>query len=126
MTMIVEARTYVLHPGQVGLFMKLMAEGGIDIEKRHLGGLLGFYSTEFGSINKVLHLWAYASHDDRTRRRQNLNADPQWQAFVPTVLPLIRDMNNEILVPAPFSPPIAWASGDDADGMGSTSTDVRT
>lgn len=124
--MIVEARTYVLHPGQVARFMQLMAEGGIAIEKRHLGGLLGFYSTEFGSINKVLHMWAFVSHDDRTRRRQSLYADPQWQAFVPTVLPLIRDMTNEILVPAPFSPPIALANGDDVGGMVSTSTDVRT
>ena len=123
--MIVEARSYILHPRQVARFMQLMGEGGIDIEKRHLGGLLGFYSTEFGSINKVLHLWAFASHDDRTRRRKNLYADPQWQAFVPTVLPLIRDMNNEILVPAPFSPSIALANGDDVGGMVSSSTDVR-
>lgn len=123
--MIVESRTYILHAGQVARFMQLMGESGIEIEKRHLGGLLGFYSTEFGSINKVLHMWAFASHDDRTRRRKNLYADPQWQAFVPTVLPLIRDMNNEILVPAPFSPSIALANGDDVNGMVSTSTDVR-
>ncbi|QHE88978.1 NIPSNAP family protein [Hydrogenophaga sp. BPS33] len=124
--MIVESRTYVLHPGQVARFMQLMAESGIEIEKRHLGGLLGFYSTEFGSINKVMHLWAFESHDERTRRRRNLYADPQWQAFVPTVLPLIRDMHNEILVPAPFSPPIALAADNASDGMGPTSTDVRT
>lgn len=124
--MIVEARTYTLHPGQVPRFMQLMADGGIDIEKRHLGRLLGFYSTEFGSINKVLHVWAFESHDDRTRRRRLLYADPQWQAFVPTVLPLIRDMHNEILVPAPFSPPIARVDGDDINGIGSTSTDERT
>lgn len=124
--MIVEARTYILHPGQVPRFMQLMAEVGIEIEKRHLGGLLGFYSTEFGSINKVLHLWAFASHDERARRRRELYADPQWQAFVPTVLPLIRDMNNEILVPAAFSPTIALASAGDGNGMVSPSMEERT
>lgn len=102
--MIVEMRSYVLHPGKLPEFMQLMATQGIAIEQPILGRLLGFYSTEIGSINKVIHLWAYDSYEERQRRRQLLAALPAWAEFVPRVLPLIREMNNELLNPAPFSP----------------------
>lgn len=100
--MIVEMRSYVLHAGKLPEFMSLMQAEGIGIEQPILGRLLGFYSSEIGSINKVIHLWAYDSYEDRQRRRSVLAADPRWQAFVPRVLPLIRDMHNELLNPAPF------------------------
>jgi len=102
--MIVEMRSYVLHPGKLPEFMRLMGSEGIAIEQPVLGRLLGFYSTEIGAINKVIHLWAYDSFEERQRRRALLAAHPEWSAFVPKVLPLIREMHNEILNPAPFSP----------------------
>jgi hypothetical protein len=102
--MIVEMRSYVLHPGKLGEFMRLMGDEGIAIERPILGNLLGFYSTEIGSINKVIHLWAYDSYEQRQRRRALLAASAQWTSFAPKVLPLIATMNNELLNPAPFSP----------------------
>lgn len=100
--MIVEMRSYVLYPGKLPEFMGLMQAEGIVIEQSILGRLMGFYSSEIGSINKVIHLWAYDSFEERQRRRALLAADPQWQGFVPRVLPLIQDMRNELLNPAPF------------------------
>ena len=102
--MIVEMRTYILRPGKLADFMRLMGSEGLGIEQPILGKLLGFYSTEIGSINKVIHLWAYDSFEERQQRRALLAASAQWVAFVPKVLPLIREMNNELLNPAPFSP----------------------
>ncbi|HET8746414.1 MAG TPA: NIPSNAP family protein [Ramlibacter sp.] len=102
--MLVEMRSYVLHPGKLPEFMRLMTEEGIAIERPVLGNLLGFYSSEIGNVNKVVHLWGYASFEERQRRRALLAASPEWAAFVPKVLPLIRDMQNELLNPAPFSP----------------------
>ena len=102
--MIVEMRTYILHAGKLAPFMQLMEGEGIRIEAPILGRLAGFYSSEIGALNKVVHLWAYDSFEERQRRRALLGADPAWQAFLPKVLPLIRDMHNELLNPAPFSP----------------------
>lgn len=102
--MIVEMRTYVLHPGQQGKFLALMEQEGIGIERRILGRMLGFYTCEIGTLNQIVHLWSYDSFEDRHQRRARLSADPEWTAFVPKVLPLIRDMENRILTPAPFSP----------------------
>lgn len=100
--MIVEMRSYVLYPGKLPAFMGLMQAEGIGIERPILGRLMGFYSSEIGSINKVVHLWAYDSFEERQRRRAVLAADPRWMAFAPRVLPLIREMHNELLNPAPF------------------------
>jgi hypothetical protein len=105
--MLIEMRSYVLRPGALPEFMRLMQSTGIGIEQPILGQLLGFYSTEIGSINKVIHLWGYASFEERQRRRALLNANADWLAFVPQVLPLIETMHNELLNPAPFSPPPA-------------------
>jgi hypothetical protein len=102
--MIVEMRTYVLHPGQQGRFLALMEQEGIAIERGILGHMLGFYTCEIGTLNQIVHLWSYDSFDDRAQRRARLASDPEWTAFVPKVLPLIRDMENRILTPASFSP----------------------
>lgn len=103
--MIVEMRTYLLHPGKLPEFMRLMRETGIGIEAPILGRLMGYFSTEVGSIDKVVHLWGYDSFEERQRRRRELASNADWQAFVPEVLPLIRQMKNELLNPASFSPP---------------------
>ena len=101
--MIVEMRTYVLHPGQQGAFLALMEAEGIAIERRILGRMLGFYTCDIGTLNQVVHMWGYDSHAERDRRRALLAAEPAWRAFVPKVLPMIRDMENRILVPASFA-----------------------
>ena len=97
-------RSYVLRPGTLTEFMRLMGSEGIGIERPILGDLLGFYSSEIGSINKVIHLWRYSSFEDRQQRRAQLAASPEWATFVPKVLPLIQEMHNELLNPAAFSP----------------------
>lgn len=102
--MLIELRSYILHPGGQSMFLEMMETEGIVIEAPILGGLVGYYSSEIGELNKIVHLWAYESHDERERRRALLAADPAWRAFVPKVLPLIRHMSSEILTPARFSP----------------------
>lgn len=101
--MIVEMRTYVLHAGQQASFLRLMEQEGIGIERPILGRLLGFYTCEIGTQNQVIHLWGYDSFDERQRRRALLAASPAWVAFVPKVMPMIRDMHSQLLNPAPFA-----------------------
>lgn len=114
--MIVEMRTYVLHPGRQGEFLQLMASDGIKIERPILGRLMGFYTSEIGTQNQVIHLWGYESFEDRQVRRSCLASDPQWMAFAPKVLPLIQCMQNQILNPASFAAPetLDWKGLNDA------------
>jgi len=66
--------------------------------------MVGYFSTEFGPLNQVVHMWAYASHDDRNQRRQALGASTEWQAYRDKVQHYLVRQENKLLVPASFSP----------------------
>lgn len=87
-TAIVELRSYILQPGKQGIFLDFMATEGMAIERPILGHLLGFYTSEIGQLNRVVHLWRYESFDERAVRRKRLAEAPAWMAFLPKVLPL--------------------------------------
>lgn len=101
--MFIEIRTYRLKNGAVPAYLGAVAEG-IAIQRRHLGALVGYYSSEIGPINQIVHIWAFASLDDREARRSRLNADPEWQAFLPRIRNLIETAETKIMRPAAFSP----------------------
>jgi hypothetical protein len=102
--MILEERTYTLHPGKTGEYFAAYEKEGMAIQVPILGRLVGYFSSEIGELNQVVHMWAYESLEERTRRRAELQADPRWRAFVPKLLVNIQKMETRILVPAPFSP----------------------
>ena len=100
--MIVEQRIYTLHPGQAPAYLKAYEAEGLAIQKPILGRLVGYYSTEFGTLNQVIHMWAYESVQEREERRARLMADPAWQAYVGKVRGMIITQENKLLIPAPF------------------------
>ncbi len=100
--MIVEERIYTLHPGQAPAYLKAYEQEGLAIQKPILGRLVGYYMTEFGPLNQVIHLWAYESHAEREERRAKLGASEAWKAYLGKVRPMIVTQENKILVPAPF------------------------
>ena len=102
--MIYEMRTYRLKVGAVPAYLGLVAEEGIAVQQAHLGRLVGYFSSEIGPLNEIVHIWAYEDLNDRAGRRARLAADPRWQAFLPKLQALIETMESKILVPAGFSP----------------------
>jgi hypothetical protein len=102
--MIYELRTYRLKTGTVPTYLRLVEEEGISIQKGHLGQLVGYFVSEIGPLNEIVHVWAYADLGDRDRRRTSLAADPRWQSFLPKIQALIEVMDNKILRAAAFSP----------------------
>lgn len=104
--MIVEQRIYTLRPGEVAAYFELYRERGYGVQTEHLGPLVGYYSTDTGTLNQIIHMWAYENMDDRETRRQNLYADQRWKDLVPLLFAKIVKMENRILVPAPFFDPL--------------------
>jgi len=102
--MIVEMRTYTLKPGAVAEYLRLYEAEGVATQTRILGRLLGYYSSETGDVNQVIHLWAYEDFADRKARRAALFADPVWLAYIPKIVGLIVTQESKILNPAKFSP----------------------
>jgi hypothetical protein len=66
--------------------------------------MVGYFMTEIGPLNQVVHMWGYDSLDQRTERRAALGADPAWQAYVAKIRPLIITQESKILLPMPWSP----------------------
>jgi len=100
--MYIEERIYTLHPGKLGSFLKIYEEKGSDIQKKILGHRIGWYVTDIGELNMVVHLWAYESLDDRDRRRTELMKDSVFQEYLAAATPFIAKMENRIMKPASF------------------------
>lgn len=79
--MIYELRTYTLRPTLQGDWLQLYKTEGLPVQQEILGKLVGFFTTDVGTVNQVVHIWAYESGDDRDARRARMAADPRWQAF---------------------------------------------
>ena len=101
--MIVDHRTYTLHPGKMNEYVDRYEREGLAVQSRHLGAPLGWYiSMDIGQLNQVVHMWGYESLKDRAQRRAKLAADPEWGEFLKKQTPLIQRMENKILMPAKF------------------------
>ena len=102
--MIIEQRTYTLHPGKVPEYMRLYEAEGLKVQEPILGKLVGWYSVDLGPQNQIIHMWAYDSYEERTRRRAELGRSAAWQTFLPKIRPLMLRQENKTLMPAPWSP----------------------
>lgn len=103
-TMIVEMRTYTLVPGSVPKFLKAYEERGLAVHTKILGRLLGYFTTEIGDINQLVHLWGYDDFDDRKRRRALLQQNDEWQSFLTSALPYLLKQEIRLLTGTSFSP----------------------
>ena len=97
-----ELRVYRLHPGKVPAYLAIMREAMPAREK--YSAPVGYWSTEIGPLNTVVHLWAYRDPNHRAETRQAALGDPTWRAAVGQVAPLIQVMENKLLIPTSYSP----------------------
>ena len=99
--MIVEMRTYQLKPRSVPEVEKRFAEALPTRVK--LSPLAGFWHTEVGPLNTIIHLWPYEDMNERLRIRSEAVQSGVWP---PRIAEFIEAMDSKILIPAPFSPPL--------------------
>lgn len=102
--MILEERNYTLGAAHLRAFLAAYEAEGFALQTKHLGRPVGYFTTETGVLNQVVHLWAYEDCEDRRERRAALWSDPDWSAYAERVLPWIERMETRILVPTAFSP----------------------
>ena len=95
--MIYEIRTYELKPWSLPEFERRTAEklpGRLGYS-----ALGGFWYTEVGPLNQVVHIWPYEDLEQRAEVRARAIADGDWP---PDNDELILDARSEIYLPAPF------------------------
>ena len=104
--MIVELRTYTIKPLRTQDFLQLYERAALPLQKKYLGHLIGFYVSEIGPLNEVVHLWGYDSLAERERRRHAMEQDPGWPLYRTALreLDVIERQETKILKTAAFSP----------------------
>ena len=102
--MIVEQRDYHVLTGKLNEVVSLYEREGIELQRKHLGDLVGVFTTDIGALSTYTALWAYESYAEREQRRANLQADPDWQDFLTRLQPLLHTQQNRILISTSFSP----------------------
>jgi hypothetical protein len=104
--MIVDLRTYTMAPGRLAAFLEMYEKEGLPIQTRYLGKPIGYFMTEVGALNQVVHLWGYESMADREQRRNAMDLDPDWIAYrkKSAATGNMLSQENKILKSTSFSP----------------------
>ena len=106
--MIHELRTYTIQPSKFKDFVAHTAKVGIKLRTKH-SKLCGYWTTEIGELNQVVHLWEYENFDHRTRVRAALAKDKAWNTqYLTRSRPMLQHQESMVLAPAdfwPFTPP---------------------
>ncbi len=95
--MLYEMRIYTLTPGGVAEFEENFAQ---VIEKRNeLSPIVGFFHSEVGDLNRVMHIWRYENSDHRAEVRAKTVSLDWWP---PPSGHLILDQESKILLTPSF------------------------
>ena len=86
--MIYELRTYTLRAGTGLAVAKNAGEVGREIRGDDYGTLEGYWLTEIGPLNQVMHLWSYSDLNERQRLRGELAKNERWSK---EYIPLVRE-----------------------------------
>lgn len=61
---------------------------------------LGYFSTEFGGLNQVVHIWEYESLAERLKVRASLAAHEKWnKEYMDPMRPMLGQQYNELMLP---------------------------
>ena len=101
--MIVETRTYNLKTARLNDSIKIYDEEIREVHTKILGNQIGFFYSEFGKLNQVIHLYGYDSYEDRSIRRKELSENLAFKNYVKKVADLIVSQDNQVLLPTDFS-----------------------
>lgn len=97
-------RSYSFAPGTIPAFLRLYESEGLALQCQHLGRLIGYFTSDSGDVNQLIHIWAYDDHTDRAQRRASLYSDPAWLSFAAKCAGIVQGMESRFLTPTAFSP----------------------
>ena len=102
--MIVDVRTYTLVPRKMAAYLELFEKHGLPVMQRHGLELMGYYMSQIGPLNQVVHLWRYDSLADLERKRAARDADPAWGEYLSRTEGMVLMQDDKVMRPASFSP----------------------
>jgi hypothetical protein len=98
--MIYELRTYTVKQGTLPEVIKNSGTVSRAIRKDDYGRLEGYWSTDIGPLNQVMHLWSYSDLNERARLRGELAENSRWNnEYRPLVRPHLIRQDIRLLNP---------------------------
>ena len=100
-----ELRTYTLQVGKLSEAFQLYKElGWPALEVSYADKLVGYFTSDVGTLNQLIHLWKFDDDADRRNHWQTLFKDQQFMAFAAKIRPLILKQEVQLLHAAPWGP----------------------
>lgn len=101
-----ELRTYTLYVGKMGEAQKLYAELGYPALDKggHAKKLVGYFVSDVGTINQLVHLWKFDDDADRRQHWKGVFGDKEFMAFAGQLRPLVMSQEVKLLLKAPWGP----------------------
>ncbi|WP_256377816.1 NIPSNAP family protein [Paraburkholderia pallida] len=93
----IDHRIYTIRPRGMPEFLDVFDRLAMPIQLKYLGAPVGFFVSDIGALNQVVHLWAYESIADYDQRRTARDADPDWPAYLQASAHLIVAQENRIV-----------------------------
>lgn len=98
--MIHEYRTYTITPGELHLYLALAETRVQPTRQDRYGRLVAFWTSEFGLLNQVHHIWEYTSIDQRQALRRDLSQNQTWcDEFLAEAWPTMQTQEVRFMLP---------------------------
>ena len=115
--MIYDFRMYTLKPGATPEYRAGVKEISLPIRQRHGVTLAGWYWTEIGALNQVVHIWGYNDVKHMEEAKEAFRADPEWtQKYMPKARPLVETQKTWTMNSPGFAPIYPVIGDVPADG----------
>ena len=104
-------RTYDIAMGKTPEYMAAVREIALPVRESYGVKLAGWYYTDIGALNKVVHIWAYRDFAHFEEAREAFRTDERWvNEYVPRVKGIILRQENQIMRASDFFESILMAS----------------
>ena len=101
--MIYDMRTYDIAMGKTPEYMAAVREIALPVRESYGIKLAGWYYTDVGALNKVVHIWAYRDFAHFEEAREAFRTDERWvNDYVPRVKGIILRQENQIMRASDF------------------------
>ena len=102
-----ELRTYTLYVGKMAEAVKLYQEHGFPALQK--GGqekkLVGYFISDTGTINQLVHLWKFDDDSDRRRHWEAVYGNKDFvEGFATKFRPLLMTQEVKLMHAAPWGP----------------------
>ena len=94
---VIDLRIYTIRPRGMPKYLQLFEELALPLARKHFGEPIGYYVTQIGPLNQVVHLWGFENLADLEQRHAALAADPGFAQYLAATEGLVVAQEDRIL-----------------------------